>query len=89
VICFNTTSIHIFSLVDLLSKRHNWQFTKTNKPLGAHFAITDANYHECKNLAGHVKDCMDDIKANPENFKSSDVALYGMACDIPDIKVFE
>jgi len=43
IISFSSPTVNAIAICELMSKKHNWQISKLQKPPGAHLAITDAN----------------------------------------------
>ncbi len=81
--------INCIALGDVLLEHFNWSLNKAQKPSGLKLTITETTAEHWQVLIRCIKASIKMMKENPALNHNSDVALYGMAGNMPDMTVLD
>jgi len=75
--------INIFKIGEAMGKRH-WSLNTLQKPGAIHICCTYLHRRVTDKFLFDLEESIQDVLANPENFKSGSAAIYGATESLPD-----
>jgi sphinganine-1-phosphate aldolase len=81
--------INCIALGDVLHEHFKWSLNKAQKPSGLKLTITETTADHWQDLIRCIKAAIKMMKENPALNHNSEVALYGMALNMPDTTVLD
>ena len=81
--------INCIALCDVLHEHFKWSLNKSQKPSGLKLVISETTAEHWQDLIRCIKAAIKMMKENPALNHNSDVALYGMAGNMPDMTVLD
>jgi len=79
----NHSKINIFNISDAM-KNHGWNLNNCQNPNSFHLCVTYNNKDKAKKFIQDLKESIQDVLENPQNYKDSAGAVYGTLISIPD-----
>ena len=89
IFSFTSNVINGIAVSELMWKKKKWTIACLQRPPGGHLAITDATSGNWKDFVNSLKECVKDIKENPNLNENHDTAMYGMTGLVPDKRVLK
>jgi sphinganine-1-phosphate aldolase len=81
--------INGIALADVLQSEYNWTLNKTMRPSGCKLVISEPTALHWREFVDAVKGSVKLMKEKPELNHNSNVALYGLATNMPDMCVMD
>jgi len=83
VIAFSSKSLDIYKINAAMKKR-GWHLSSLQNPNSVHLCVTVKHVGKENEFIADLKGSVDEISSNPDAYKNSSAAMYGMAASIPD-----
>eukprot|EP01111_Echinosteliopsis_oligospora_P008120 TRINITY_DN2357_c0_g1_i5.p1 TRINITY_DN2357_c0_g1~~TRINITY_DN2357_c0_g1_i5.p1 ORF type:complete len:527 (+),score=142.08 TRINITY_DN2357_c0_g1_i5:139-1719(+) len=83
VIAFESKSVDVFKINAAMKKR-GWHLSSLQNPNGLHICVTVKHVGKEHEFIADLKGSVQEIIDNPNAYKNSSAAMYGMATAIPD-----
>ncbi|CAG8467231.1 10551_t:CDS:2 [Dentiscutata heterogama] len=83
VVAFGSKTLNIYDINDKMSKK-GWSLNALQSPPAVHIACTILTVPNADQFVTDLRDCVNEVKSNPERSKDGTATIYGLAATLPD-----
>ncbi|CAG8606629.1 25032_t:CDS:2 [Gigaspora margarita] len=83
VVAFGSKTLNIYDINDKMSKK-GWNLNALQNPPAVHIACTMLTVLSADQFLMDLKECVNEVKSNPEKSTDGSAAIYGLAATLPD-----
>ncbi|CAG8535234.1 12513_t:CDS:2 [Acaulospora morrowiae] len=83
VVAFGSNTLNVYDISEKMSKR-GWNLNALQNPAAVHIACTLLTVPHAEQFLIDLRECVDELKSEPNRKSSDTAAIYGLAAVLPD-----